>query len=173
MKTKRDTSKEVSDIMYRKIINEFSYTDRVLEPSAGEGNLIDYISNNIVFDTPIDVIELNQEKANKLLEKGYNLIGRDYMNTNLENTYDIIIACPPFKDDANLEHIQKMYKDLAYLGTAITLCNTKWIYDNTAKAIEFREFLQTIQHSITMLPDNSYIEKGKTVPTIIIKIIKK
>ena len=172
MKTKRDTTKEVSSIIYYNIINDVFQSYRVLEPSAGEGNLIDFISNRVQFNNPIDVIELNQEKADKLVDKGYNLIGRDYMNTNLENSYDLIIACPPFKDDANLEHIQKMYKDLDYLGIIITLCNTKWVYDNTPKAIKFRAFLQTVKYTITMLPDNSYIEKGKTVPTMVIKIKK-
>lgn len=172
MKTKRDTSKEVSAIIYSHISNLIYEGSKILEPSAGEGNLIDYINSKFKFDNPIDVIELNADKANKLIEKGYNLIGRDYINTNIKNKYDLILACPPFKDNANLLHIQKMYTDLDKYGTIVTLCNTSWIIDNTPIAIKFREFLQSIHYSIFMLPDNSFIEKGKTVPTMLIKIVK-
>ena len=171
MKTKRDTSKEVAEIIYNQIDN-YSEHVRILEPSAGEGNLIDYISSKLGRKTNIDVIELNTDKANTLEGKGYNLIGRDYMNTVITKPYNLILACPPFKDNMNLDHIQKMYGDVVNGGTIITLCNTQWIIDNNEKSIKFREFLSKINYTMMMLPDNSFIEKDKTVPTMLIKIKK-
>ena len=57
-------------------------------------------------------------------------------------------------------------------SSIITLSNTQWVRDNTKEAIEFREFLTKIDYNIKMLPDNSFIEKGKTVPTMLLKIKK-
>jgi 16S rRNA G966 N2-methylase RsmD len=171
MKTKRDTSKEVSEIIFNQI-DDYSERLRILEPSAGEGNLIDYISYKLKRKFNIDVIELNTDKVNILKDKGYNVIGRDYIKTIITEQYDLILACPPFKDNVNLDHIQKMYGDVKLGGTIITLCNTQWIIDNNEKSFKFREFLSKVEYSMIMLPDNSFIEKDKTVPTILIKIKK-
>jgi phospholipid N-methyltransferase len=169
--TKRDTSKEVAEIIYNQI-DEYSDNLKILEPSAGEGNLIDFISQKLNRKSNIDVIELNGDKVKILKDKGYNVIGRDYMNTIITTPYDLILACPPFKDNVNLDHIRKMYDDIKVGGVIITLCNTQWINDNNEKSIMFREFLSKIKYSMTMLPDNSFIEKDKTVPTLLIKIKK-
>lgn len=172
MKNIRVTSKEVASLLYSKIVEFITPDSRILEPSAGSGDLIDYIKNKLFFNTPIDVVELNNEKASILKSKGYNLIGRDYMNTVVEDKYDIIVACPPFKSDMNLDHIQKMYSDLNRNGIIATLCNTKWITDNTEKSVKFREFLLNVNYTMTMIPDNSFMEKGKSVPSLILKIKK-
>lgn len=172
IKTIRDTSPQVASIMLSVGIDFIKPNFKILEPSAGEGNLVDFIAKAIGSKNNIDVIELNADKVNTLKEKGYNVIGRDYMNTSLENTYDVIIACPPFKDNANLYHIQKMYTDVKDGGYVLTLCNSQWITDNSEKSVSFRKFLLGKKYSITMLPDNSFMEKGKTVPTILIKMQK-
>lgn len=171
METKRDTSPEVVDLIFNQIDYPKDYF-KVLEPSAGEGILLDYILPKLPNILQVDVIELNSDKVDKLKSKGYNVIGRDYMNTKITTPYNLILACPPFRDNVNLEHIQKMYNEVVEGGTILTLCNTQLINDNTEKSIQFRKFLNSVNYSITMLPDNSFIERYKTVPTILIKIKK-
>lgn len=165
--TIRNTSPAVAEMMYALI--EPKSKLHILEPSAGEGHLIDYLITKLPIGTVIDAIELNHEKVRTLQAKGYNVIGRDYLNTETP-LYDVIVACPPFKDNVNLAHIQKMYRDIRLGGSIITLCNTSWLYDNTEKAQEFRKFLTTVNYTMKLLPDNSFMEKGKTVPTLLIKI---
>lgn len=120
----------------------------------------------------IDCIELNKEKFTDLKDKGYNAFNADFLNWQSEKLYDRVIACPPFKDNIDLLHIQKMYKHLNSTGVLISLTSPLWILNNEKHQIDFRNWLSDKKYTLSMLPDNSFIEKGRTVPTMILKITK-
>jgi adenine-specific DNA-methyltransferase len=72
--------------------------DSVLEPSAGDGRFIRYLSN---FGLKIDAIEIDKEKVSSLKEEYPNkvvLICDDYINYSINNSqkYDLIIGNPPY-----------------------------------------------------------------------------
>ncbi|MEO6305085.1 MAG: hypothetical protein ABIP51_18145 [Bacteroidia bacterium] len=116
---------------------------------------------------------MNKEKFLQLKEKGYNAFNADFLLWETDKKYDRIIACPPFKNNIDLMHIKKMYGLLKHKGIMVTLTSPNWILNNEEHQVEFRQWLKNKNYSMEMLPDNSYMEKGKTVPTIIFKIYKK
>lgn len=47
-----------------------------------------------------------------------------------------------------------------------------WMTGNSELQLSFRQWLNNKKYSIEVLPDNTFMESGETVPTIIIKIYK-
>lgn len=147
----------------------------VLEPSAGSGKIIDTFhemypdeDNEIIWDC----IELNLEKCQLLHKKGYNVSRTDFLKYEFDKKYDRIVAAPPFINNSDVLHIQKMYTHLKEGGIISSLTSPFWLTNNEVHQIEFRKWLEDKDYKLIMLPDNSFIEKNKTVPTAII-IIKK
>lgn len=54
----------------------------------------------------------------------------------------------------------------------VSLTSPYWITNNESHQIEFREWLEDKNYQLEILPDNSFVEKDKTVPTAIITIKK-
>ena len=174
MKTSRTTPKYVIDKMWL-IVQNFvveSTTKRplqLLEPSAGEGDLLNHQFNN-KYD--VCAVELNKEKFEVLKSKFTNSIHGDFMKLDFHQNFDVIIAAPPFNNNVDVEHIQKMYSLLAKDGIIVTLTTPYWMTNNEPRQVQFREWLKDKDHKFEMLPDMTFVEKGKTVPTGIL-ILKK
>lgn len=107
------------------------------------------------------------------MSKGYNAFRGDFLNYKTDKKYDRIIAAPPFKGNADLLHIQHMYDMLAPDGVIVSLTSPFWLTNNEPHQVDFRSFLEDKTHSMTVLPDNSFMERGKTVPTGILRISRK
>jgi hypothetical protein len=71
---------------------------RVLEPSAGKGNIVDYIRKYESKNTIIDVIEIQPELQSILYDKDCNVIGDDFLKFDTVMEYDLIVMNPPFSD---------------------------------------------------------------------------
>lgn len=81
---------------------EFKEIDTILEPSAGKGDICDYINDiyenrhNRRFN--IDVIELVTDLQSILKSKEYNLVFDDFLRFETNKVYDLILANFPFSD---------------------------------------------------------------------------
>jgi hypothetical protein len=62
---------------------------------------------------------------------------------------------------------------LKYKGILVTLTNPTWVLNNELIHLSFRKWLEGKEYYMQMLPDNSFMEKEKTVLTAILKIFKK
>ena len=170
-KTIRKTSQSVVDQILGYCPDLLS--PKILEPSAGEGDLVEGILREIP-TANIDCIELNKEKRDILKEKGFNVVGEDFLEIIPIDigTYDIIIACPTYKNNIDVEHIKHMYKFLNVGGILISLTSPFWTVRNEEHQVKFREWLEDKDYNMVMLKDNSFIENYKTQPSMIIKIYK-
>lgn len=146
----------------------------ILEPSAGEGKILDVLRSEYDFkDLQIDAVELNKEKYEVLKSKGYNAHHTDFLEFDTAKRYDRIIACPPFKGNIDTKHIMKMYDLLYKGGILVTLTSPNWVNNNDPHQVGFRGWLENKNYYAKMLPDNSFMEKGKSVPTMILRFFKK
>lgn len=149
----------------------------VLEPSAGEGKIVKYIEENYSFENVrYDMVELNKVKVDHMISLGrpnWNVVRGDFLNTSLPQfNYDRIVACPPFKNNEDTVHIMKMYRLLKRKGIIVSLTSPRWVVDNEPHQVEFRSWLSSKEYTFRMLPDNSFVEKHRTVPTAILQIFK-
>ena len=84
----------------------------ILEPSAGKGNIIDYIHehnyeyNYFAHKVNIDAIEIEEDLKTILYQKDCILVGNDFLTFETNKEYDLIIANPPFDEGA--KHLLKM-----------------------------------------------------------------
>lgn len=182
MKTQRETPNFLIDEICNTIENSIDFrdgifeVDNVLEPSAGEGKLMLELSNRLIVSKlrrdNFVCVELNEEKAKKCGEY-FNTIHADFLQHDFKNKkFTIIAAAPPFNNNVDVEHIQKMYDLLEHGGVIVTLTSPLWMTNNETHQVAFRKFLENKSYSMKMVPDNTFVEKGKTVPTAILKITK-
>lgn len=95
----------------KKMVDGFDFKNlTILEPSAGNGCILDEISYKIpgyFRSKPKNLycIEPNEDLRAVLTKKGYNLIGHDFFNYNGSMAIDLIIMNPPFSNgDDHLLH---------------------------------------------------------------------
>ena len=169
MKTIRETSKQVIDGLLKGLAIKDG--DRILEPSAGYGLLADGIRLNYP-NANLECVELNQACKNVLKEKGFNVVGSDFFLFKPDYQYDFVIGAPNFRDNIDCKHVMKMYDLVKEGGVVSSIMSPYWMTGNSELQIEFRQWLNGKKYSIDMLPDNTFMEDGMTVPTIIIKIYK-
>jgi hypothetical protein len=182
MKKQRETPDflvdEICDMIEKTIpLDDLYESDYVLEPSAGEGKLMMELANRLAFSRlrrkNFICVELNKEKAARCLELNFETIHGDFLKHDFGNQkFRIIAAAPPFINNIDVEHIQKMYDLLLPDGIIVTLTSPLWMVNNEPHQVAFREFLKNKWYSMKMVPDNTFMEKGKTVPTAILKIEK-
>lgn len=175
MKTQRVTPDWLADkISVLKNINYNTNPDKkVLEPSCGDGAIVKHLVKRRYSN--ITAVELNENKINIVKEQypEVNCIRGDFMNIKFAHKFDAIFAMPPFKDNLDLHHIMKMYDLLEDVGEITTGISNKFMYNNEDIHIQFREWLKDKKYSMYMLPDNTFMEKGKTVHTFILTINKQ
>lgn len=167
MKTKRETSQSVID-QFMQVAN-IKDGQKVLEPSAGVGLLAEGIlrfNSNI----ELDCIELNSQCKKELRNKGLNVIWSDFLDFKPKFLYDRVIGAPNFKDNIDCEHVIKMFECIKVGGTVTSIMSPFWMTGDSILQVNFRKWLVDKKYSITMLPDNSYIENNESVSTILINL---
>lgn len=87
-----------------KDIDRFTIKGRVLEPSAGKGNIVDYIRKKSP-SIKVDAIESDSELSNFLMGAGHTVVWSDFLTFETFREYDAIVMNPPFSaDDKHLRH---------------------------------------------------------------------
>jgi len=93
----------------------------LLEPSAGEGHILDYLKRTGVNVEHMLVYEVNPERSRILESKGYTVIGTDFLAESDPFLIDVIVANPPFNN--GVQHVLKMWDILAPGGKMVVLLN--------------------------------------------------
>lgn len=124
------TPKWVADKMLERI--DWLMVGSVLEPSAGKGDLIEWINKayekynyrrygNRKLD--IDCVEIQPELQHILKGKGYRVVHNDFMSFDTFKRYNLIISNPPFSQGA--KHLLKMLDMQERGGGVICLLNAE------------------------------------------------
>lgn len=83
--------------------------EKVLEPSAGTGSIIDAIHRSCP-DVIVDCYELMPENKEILAKKdNIRILGDDFTKCDVAQ-YDKIIANPPFSKNQDIRHVRRMYE---------------------------------------------------------------
>lgn len=115
---------------------------RVLEPSAGEGNIAEQIITR-ESDVILHVVEYAPLLADVLTLKGLRVVGNDFLqyNQDVAIRYDRIVMNPPFDDGADIEHVYHAYRMLHDGGTLVAIVSGRAIDGGAEQNYMFRDFI--------------------------------
>ena len=146
--------------------------DTILEPSSGQGAIIEQINN--VSDVIPDCFEIMDTNRMILKESNlkFNLIDNDFLKSD-NKEYTKIIANPPFSKNQDITHVYKMFEKLAPRGRIVTIMSKHWQNSTNKKETQFRKFLENINAEITEINSGEFKESGTTISTVLVIINKK
>jgi protein-L-isoaspartate O-methyltransferase len=113
---------------------------RVLEPSAGNGNLADAAK---AAGGQVDVIEISDQLRNILTAKGYNVVDHNFDHFTPDEPYPAILMNPPFSNRQDAAHIMRAFGMLASGGTLVAIAGEGVFFGKDQKAVAFRDWLDS------------------------------
>lgn len=136
---------------------------RVLEPSAGWGHIAERIRSAGVEP---DVIELSNGRRELLEAKGFNVVGRDFMEAKAEDGgYDRILMNPPFSDGRDIEHIRHAYSLLKPGGRVVAIMGEGAFVQSMKRAQAFRDWVEEMGGTVEKLPEGTFNDPSLPVNT--------
>lgn len=153
---------------------------RILEPSAGHGDLIDHTLLRHP-ESGVVAVELSELNTSVLIEK-YSpspkdifIIKDDFLKVDPAELgqFDLVIANPPFTKNQDIDHIMKMYGLVAPGGQLITIASKSWTFGSQKKQVAFREFVEENASVQEELGAGAFKESGTNVSTMLLVFNKK
>lgn len=112
---------------------------RVLEPSAGKGDLAERIKAQAPY-SEVHVIEVNHTLVQILRAKGFDVTHDDLFNCH--GQWDRIVMNPPFEDGQDMAHIQYCFDELLRPGgRLVSIISEGPFFRDDKKSQAFREWL--------------------------------
>jgi hypothetical protein len=148
--------------------------ETILEPSAGNGNILDgvndYIQDNNL-NAEIHGIEWNYTLREILELKQYKLVANDFIEFVPFTKYEKIIMNPPFEKGKDVDHVLKAYDCLKDGGRLIAIMSPHWTFASDTTSVQFRNWLNDKGY-YEKLPEGSFKESGTGVNTVLVVIEK-
>jgi len=129
---------------------------RILEPSCGDGRIMDTIRarGHRVFG-----IEYHAGRAAEARAKGHNVLTANFLDQPAKPDFDMVVMNPPFYGRHYVKHIRHALEFLKPGGTLVSILPATAHYDHKELEGEWRD-----------LPVASFAEAGTNVPTGMVKI---
>lgn len=146
---------------------------RVLEPSAGMGNLARPLAHA---GHIVDCIEINSERAGSL--RAERIFGRvtcaDFIAVQPDHAslYDRVVMNPPFDRERDIDHVMHALKFLRPGGYLIAIMSAGTEFRDTKKSRAFRKLMIEMHGQHTDLPPGSFASVGTYCNTIILRVQK-
>ena len=108
----------------------------ILEPSAGKGDILDYITNTSCYSAKrerVYAIEKDSELVYILQGKKYRILANDFLTYKPVHSFDLILMNPPFSNGD--EHLLHAW-NLLFSGDIVCLLNAETILNPYSKRRE-------------------------------------
>ncbi len=149
-------------IQYAKINNN----SRVLEPSAGIGNIADKIKE---ITEHVDCIEYNYNFCELLKLKGHNVVANNFLEYNRQGYYDAIIMNPPFSNNQDITHLKHAYNLVKPGGIVVCITSLHWTFAKDKTSQNFREWIEEKDYFLRELPSGTFEMTGVRSQIVVIK----
>lgn len=118
---------------------------KVLEPSAGKGDIADAIRRKVP-GVDVRVCEVNYSLREILSAKGYKYFGTDFLQCfPLTGGFDRIVMNPPYERGQDIDHTLHAFKCLAPGGKLVALMSAGPFFRSDSKSLDFRDWLHAIE----------------------------
>ncbi|GGB64741.1 ParB/RepB/Spo0J family partition protein [Deinococcus soli (ex Cha et al. 2016)] len=148
---------------------------RFLEPSAGEGAIVDALHED--HGVRADCLELHPDRADAIRKRGYDVIGGDFLTFTPEQPYDYVLMNPPFTAQgdawAYITHVEHALTCLKPGGQLVAVVPQGYTFGTYKRIQAFREFCEANAASPmhTFAPD-TFRASGTSVATCLIHVTK-
>lgn len=147
--------------------------DRVLEPSAGTGNLIKAIRDSVP-EAQIVAIEIRDELAELLFNrysKTVSVISKDFLQCNGSiGKFDRVVMNPPFADGQDVEHVEHALGMLNEGGRLVAVMANGVMHRSDKRTRAFRDRIDELGGVFEELPANSFKESGTGVNVVMLTV---
>jgi len=141
----------------------------ILEPSAGQGAIVDEIIR-VVPGAKLTLIELNDQNAKVLRSKGFQVKECDFLQFGGDKV-DRIVMNPPFTKQQDIDHILHAFSLLKDGGVLVSIVSESPFFRENKKSQQFREFLYLNDAEVIENDEGAFRSSGTMVGTRIIKLV--
>lgn len=186
---KRNLKKEFQffatpDIIADRLVSiaDIGIGNRILEPSAGQGAIINAITRKHPEVADVDCYELMDinrtflekiPKAHVLGSDFFNLVDHVRKNPSAFKMYDRIVANPPFSKNQDIDHIYGMYDVLKVGGRMVSIASKHWEQCENKKETAFRSWLEKVGATTEDVSPGEFKSSGTGVGAVIVVITKR
>lgn len=129
---------------------------RVLEPSCGDGRIMDAVR---LYGHNVFGIEYHAGRAAEARAKAHNVLTSNFLECPPRAEFDYVLMNPPFYGRHYVKHVRHALKFLKPGGTLVSILPATAHYDHQEIKGEWRD-----------LPVGSFSESGTNVPTGLLKM---
>ena len=154
---------------------------RILEPSAGAGDLV----RPILGRARIDAIEIHPDRLARLAEleraysRNFRAIAANFLNQTPTPVYDYVLMNPPFYGTHWIDHVRHAWEFLKPGGELRSVLPASAMVTETEKHLAFRRWAEKENDSrwtrrlFWSLPPESFAASGTRIQTVILTMVKK
>ena len=125
----------------------------ILEPSAGKGDIMDAIANEVP-DANLKGIEFSRDMEPSLKARGHDVEYGDFLDHR--GQYDRILMNPPFEKNQDADHVRHAFNLLKPGGKLVAIVGAGSMTNSQRKAKDFQQWLEENEAEYEKLPDGSF-----------------
>ena len=148
-------------------------TWRYLEPSAGQGAIVDVMVSLYPL-IQVECCEIDDHNRGILETKGYNIVGKDFLTAELVLGYDWVVMNPPF-NGANgdyIDHILRAFDLLADRGCLVAIVPESFLTGIQSKVVVFRNMVAKYGDWANVSGDAPFSSVGTKINCCYVKMTK-
>lgn len=142
---------------------------RVLEPSAGTGNIVRELART---GATVAAVEVDPRLAGALRAQypAYDVRTGDFLEISNFEWFDAVVMNPPFSQEQ--EHVRHAFDLLAEGGVLVSIMSAGVKFRGDNRTTAFRAFVEAHGGTIEDLPDGSFASSGTSVRTVLVTLRK-
>lgn len=140
---------------------------RVLEPSAGQGDIAVCLRN---YTQDVWCVELDASRAAMLRSLGFVTRQGDFLAEKPERRFDRVLMNPPFSNGRDVAHVIHALKFLKPGGRLVAVMANAVTFRETAPYPQMRKIIERLGGSIEELPAGSFKDSGTGVSTVLVTL---
>ncbi len=155
-----ETPEVLADKM-AELIDDVGLGARILEPSAGQGALIQAVQRAIKYEVqPVDFCEIQPAFCELLTQAGARKVGEDFTTYQPGPIYDAVIMNPPYRNKMAEQHLDHAWNLIKPGGKIVALVGRNacaWIDEEFSGHVFEREEIPRKTFKETSIPTYMYL----------------